>query len=385
MLALRRWELTAASGTIAAAVTTNNRESPMNHRNGVRTSHLLSTLSSALLMTLATGARAAEGAPTPRADGTPVDVEVFKGPKMIKTLIPGYPVAEQQNGNEGWVRVNMMIDPRGKPYEIMVVESTGNRTFEKTAVKAVENWTFEPATRAGTPIDASFDVKVKFYLDQPASGANRQFVSAYKKLLQAIEANDRTAADSELAQLKVQNLYEDAYFNLAHFHYHHKWGTEQEELHDLRGAVAAEKTAQYLDKKTFVAAMGRLLVLEVKTQDFGNALQTWKVLRPLVSKQDLPEYQKVIDQVEALRKNDQLVRIAAQLSELNSWNGALFKKRFQVVVASGRVSEIKLRCEKQYLLFRYEPGLQYKVDGPSGDCTIELVGDPGTKFELIQS
>jgi hypothetical protein len=58
---------------------------------------------------------------------------------------------------------------------------------------------------------------------------------------------------------------------------------------------------------------------------------------------------------------------------------------FEIAVSSGRVSEIKLRCERQYVFFRYEPGVQYKVDGAGGTCGIELVGDPGTAFELIQS
>jgi len=58
--------------------------------------------------------------------------------------------------------------------------------------------------------------------------------------------------------------------------------------------------------------------------------------------------------------------------------------RFSIVVASGAVKEIKLRCQKQYLFFRYQPGLEYSIGSKSDHCGIEVVGDPGTTFRLIQ-
>src|SRR5262245_28206125 len=147
----------------------------MNNNNGTATRRLASAGSGVLFACLAGGALAAEGELTP---GTPVEVEVFTGPKMIRTPIPTYPETEVRDGNEGWVRVNMMIDPQGKPYEINVIDSTGNRTFERLALKSVEHWTFEPAKRAGVAIDGSFDVKVLFYLHEQAKGASSHFVSA---------------------------------------------------------------------------------------------------------------------------------------------------------------------------------------------------------------
>jgi hypothetical protein len=49
------------------------------------------------------------------------------------------------------------------------------------------------------------------------------------------------------------------------------------------------------------------------------------------------------------------------------------------------VSEIKLRCEKQYVFFRYQPAVEYSVANRAGRCSMEVVGEPGTAFELIQS
>jgi TonB family protein len=357
----------------------------MQNKNGTRTSHALAAAGIALLAGIALSSRAAEPAAKP-ADGTPVAVEVFKGPKPVKTPGPPYPESERQTGGEGWVHVNFMIDPQGKPFEITVVESTGSKAFEKAALNAVEKWTFEPATDGGTPTTAGQDYKLLFILDAPATGARPEFVRAYKQLMQAIAAGDRAAADTELAKLTVKNLYEDAYINLGRFNYHTKWGTQAEQIQDLRRAIAGERSARYLEKKTFIAALSSLLGLQIKAQDLARAMQTWETLQKVAPKKETAFWQSTMDKIEALRRSDTAFAMTARMSEVtSSWHGELFKKRFQIIVASGKVSDIKLRCEKQYLFFRYEPGLQYKVDAPSGKCSIEVVGDPGTSFDLIQS
>jgi hypothetical protein len=64
--------------------------------------------------------------------------------------------------------------------------------------------------------------------------------------------------------------------------------------------------------------------------------------------------------------------------------GTLFRNRFSIAVKSGGVSEIKLRCERQYLFFRYEPGVQYSIGSKKDQCGIEVIGNPGTTFDLVQ-
>jgi hypothetical protein len=249
----------------------------------------------------------------------------------------------------------------------------------------VERWSFEPARRAGAPIDAGMNLKVVFILHTPASGARPQFVERYRNLLKAIEANDRPGADEELVKLDAENLYEDAFKNLGNLNYHRQWGTEAEQLRDLRRVIAFESTPRYLPKDVFRSVLYSEFRLELKLQEFGAALQSWKTLRPLISKADAMAIQKEIDQVELLRKSDQSFRIAGQMDTGTRWQTVLLKNRFQIMVSSGHLSEIKLRCEKSYLFFRYEPGLEYKVEAHNGSCCMELIGEPGTRFDLVQS
>jgi TonB family protein len=314
-----------------------------------------------------------------------VDLEVFQGAQILtrpKSNI--YPTKAERDGKEGWVVLNMMIDPHGKPYEVSIVDSIGDPAFEQAAITAVDRISFAPAKRGTTPIDSSFTFKMYFWQNRPASGARSKFVRAYQTLVKAIDAGDKAQADQQLALLDGQNLYEDAFLNYARYFYDIKWGTEAQQLVDLRQAVVGEHD-RYLPQQAFVTALEREFWLEMKTNDFGRALKTWRFLDPIAPKDSRDQLLKAVDQVNALRDSDTTFSMSARIDKGTTWNGSLLKHRFGIRVTHGTVSEIKLRCEKQYLFFKYEPGLQYSVSTRSGPCSVELVGAPGTTFELIQS
>ena len=54
------------------------------------------------------------------------------------------------------------------------------------------------------------------------------------------------------------------------------------------------------------------------------------------------------------------------------------------MVAQGSISDVKLRCKKHYLDFRFDPTLNYEITGKDGDCSLELDGVLGTRFTLVQ-
>ncbi len=313
------------------------------------------------------------------------DIEVFQGPRLIGGHVPRYPESEKSGRKEGWVQLNMMIDAKGKPYEVTVIDSSGDAALEQAAIRGVNQLVFQPAKRRDTPIDSSFTGKMVFYQSEPSKGASHDFVTAYKKLTMAIDAGDKTQADEELGKLRVQNLYEDAFLGFGKYLYDRRWGTETEQLADLRRAVANEKIARYLPGEAFRAALAAQLTLDVKLKDYGSALDVWKTLEPLASPPQRNQLQPAIDEIKAMQDSDQVIRVSARIEKGTSWHSTLFKNRFDISVVTGAVSEIKLRCKKEYVFFKYQPGVQYSVGRGAGECTIEVVGDPGTMFDLAQS
>jgi TonB family protein len=315
-----------------------------------------------------------------------VELEIFKGP-LKKDVKPAmYPVSEHARGNEGWVTLNFMISPQGKPYEVVVTGSSGIKAFEQSALEAAEKWTFEPASIGGTPIDAAHNIKVRFYLTDPAKGAREAFVKSYRKLMRAISANDKSTADAELEKLQAKNLYEDAFLNLGKYNYYRVWGTVHQQTQALSASIADEDTPRYLPKDQFSGALQLLFPLQVSAQEFAGALDTWRRLQTSgIDKELLARWKASVDDIEALRTDNRSYQVGGTIQNGSSWFYKLFKSRFQITVRSGQLSEIKLRCDKKYIFFRYEADLQYKVGNKLGNCAMELVGEPGTTFDLIQS
>jgi TonB family protein len=318
------------------------------------------------------------------AAGAPVQVEVFKGPRSKRVKPPAYPSIEQANGRDGWVALNFMIDPQGKPYEITIMESTGNEALEQAALKAARDWEFEPATLNGVPIDAGHALKVNFRLSGE-SGANTSFVRAYREFNAAITAQDRAKADAAMAKLEVRNLYEDAFYGLAQYHYARLWGTKDQERIALKRAIASEDDANFLPKDTFRATLESLLPLQILQHDFAGALATWSKLEKRANAETKARWKESINRIEALRTDSSPYTVAGDFADSPLWGFPLFRNRFHIAVASGRIAEIKLRCDKKYVFFKYDPEVEYTVSRNYGACGMELVGDPGTKFTLTQS
>jgi hypothetical protein len=104
-----------------------------------------------------------------------------------------------------------------------------------------------------------------------------------------------------------------------------------------------------------------------------------------VSPERAKSHRAAVDQIQAVRRNDAAYSMPVLLDRAR-WQTCLLKNRFQIAVRSGKVADIKLRCDKQYLFFRYEASVQHRVASRDDQtCSIEIVGDPGTMLDLIQS
>lgn len=78
---------------------------------------------------------------------------------------PYYPSAAKRRGMEGVVELWVMVDSHGQPVGIEVKKSSGFRVLDREAIKAVWQWRFQPAKRAGIAIAGEVVVPVRYLLD----------------------------------------------------------------------------------------------------------------------------------------------------------------------------------------------------------------------------
>lgn len=318
-----------------------------------------------------------------------VSLNLYVPPHRKEMVAPVYPLLPLQAHREGWVRLEFMVDPQGKAYEISVSRSMGDRRFEAAAIRALEKSTFEPARIDGEPADAGASQQYVFSLEGGSKGAGDWFVRTYKFAMRAIAEGDREKAEEYVASLERRtrlNLYEDAYLHIVKFSYYQKWGDKHQQLHALDRAVAHEFAERHLPEELFVNCQRARFMLLVETQDYERAVRTYRMLQVLDLEESVMEaLQTVVDQLEAIRADDRAYTVPGDFGEATSWSYNLFKDEFSIHAVQGDIAEIKLRCWTGYVFFRFQPDVKYKVAGGWNRCHLELVGNPGTTFALTQS
>ena len=79
-------------------------------------------------------------------------------PRGMKTPNPRWPPGSDQNSQ---VTVSLVVDAKGKPQNVNVVNSAGAH-FDEAAVSTVRSWRFWPATCGGEPMPMQIDLQVHF-------------------------------------------------------------------------------------------------------------------------------------------------------------------------------------------------------------------------------
>jgi protein TonB len=95
---------------------------------------------------------------------TPAGGAVAKELKTSSRVEPIYPPASRRAGEEGTVRVKVLVDEGGRPSQVQVAQSSGFPKLDEAAVTAVRKWKFVAATDGTKNVTAWTQVAVTFRL-----------------------------------------------------------------------------------------------------------------------------------------------------------------------------------------------------------------------------
>ncbi len=77
--------------------------------------------------------------------------DLDNNPRRLVAIPPVYPFQFKREGIEGWVKLIVIIDERGKVIKATVKESS-HREFERPSIDALLQWKFEPGTKNGKAV-----------------------------------------------------------------------------------------------------------------------------------------------------------------------------------------------------------------------------------------
>ena len=150
-------------GHLLERVTRLCKEVPMSRP---RIATLVTTFAGLLALTAFLAVLAFPMAGTAWAAG-PMKVEGnVKPPKIVNHVQPEYPASAREDKIEGTVILNTVIDERGRVRNPTVAESSGNAELDRSASDAVAQWTFQPATLDGKPVEVYYTLTIRFALDK---------------------------------------------------------------------------------------------------------------------------------------------------------------------------------------------------------------------------
>jgi len=329
-------------------------------------------------------------------EGPEISAETFVKATPLERAAPRYPAGALQTGKEGWVMLSYVISPDGAVTEPMIEDSSGVEMLERAALEAVRKWRYTPAMRDGVPVEQSMTkTRIAFQIDQRNPGASKAFQRKYVELAKLIDARDLQSVPPLLDELEFggrANLYEDAWFWWLKFAYLEasKSSATAEKIDALRAAVGHEE--EYLAPDVFVSAAQRLYALEVQTQDYSAARNTFARLRDARAAKRSKQYESALEaltpsyaRIEELIAGTKPIASNAEIGSHDYWVHDLLRRSFAMDKIVGRVDVVDVRCErgtKRYDTFPLD-GV-WRVPESWGHCGVYIKGEPRTTFLFVE-
>ncbi len=101
-------------------------------------------------------------APPPAPD---TFLQFDKAPRPKSIVTPLYPTLARQAEIEGTVRCLVTVGPRGNVLRV-VIDRSEAAVFNRSAIAALEQWTWYPAEQSGNPVRATVVVPYRFSLNR---------------------------------------------------------------------------------------------------------------------------------------------------------------------------------------------------------------------------
>jgi protein TonB len=107
-----------------------------------------------------------EAEPAPQPVSTPTTptrpLGETRDAKVVRQVQPGYPQLAYRRRLTGWVEIRFNVGTDGRVGNVEVIRADPPRMFDREAIRAVEQWMFEPALRDGQPVQSSLSRRIEF-------------------------------------------------------------------------------------------------------------------------------------------------------------------------------------------------------------------------------
>jgi protein TonB len=106
----------------------------------------------------------APAAPPVAATPAPAPSGETRDARPLRQVPPQFPIDAARKRQEGWVELEFTVAADGSVRDVSVARAQPTRVFDREAVRAMQQWTFEPALRNGQPVESRGRRRINFQL-----------------------------------------------------------------------------------------------------------------------------------------------------------------------------------------------------------------------------
>lgn len=286
--------------------------------------------------------------------------------------------------------LSFVIDENGAAVDPVIEDTSGERAFDKEALKIVRSWRYSPATVAGVPVPQRQTRLVLTYaMDYPRRGASLRFREGHARANEALAAGDYSAAEREwrsLAEFEGWNLYETARLWTLYAAIGEARGDSEVALEGLQRACRGG--GAYLQQDLYLAALRKIFVLQLQSGNRSGALQTYAQLEVLPGALDA--YPEIVAAAQSVRQRVAGPEVLAEEGQLEEvagtafWTRRLLRREVGLTDTVGKLERIEFRCDWGRITDRPEEGTRWQLPADYGDCDVYLFGREGARFTLLE-
>lgn len=307
--------------------------------------------------------------------------------KRSVKVTPKYPVSMAKLGIEGWTKASYIVEADGTVSNIIITDSSGQKSFEKESIKAIKTWKFTPALENGKPIQQCHnDVQMDYSMNDSDAGVSRRFLGKYKKAKKAITDQKFESVDEilrDLENFKQRRLAEQVHLKLLQADYAKIMGNKDLQLSYLSGISLATKKIISPEQK--LSILYRKFILKAQLNHYSSAIKTYEKLKKLdLAKPYLPQLTKFITNIESHINSQKNIAVQANIHKNDYWYHSLARNEFSLTDIQGSLNKLDVRCANKRHVYTVEENNAWKIPASWQECSLYIYGDDNTSFTLIE-
>ena len=347
---------------------------------------LLASMLSSLILSVAPNLKASE-------NNAARLIESVKIATPIDRPAPKYPKSEAVRGREGWTQLSFVIGTDGAPYDVSVINSSGNSRIDNASIRAVKKWRYEPATNAkGEAIEqCQTRVQLDFLLNREHT-VSKKFRRRMLKTLDNLRQQkvDLLAEDIKiLNQLNSGKMTENTWVSYVKANYFKLIGDEDKQYFYLTKTVPhrfKKNKKHILPEDSLLVSLHQLFSLQAKRSKYHDALLTFDKLSQFDSELAIKiqtQLQPYATQIEQAIKSDKLIVVDGEIHQ-GRWFHNLSRGQFALNEINGQLHKLDIRCENKRRVYTVNETTTWRIPASWGSCQVLIEGDDSANFKLVE-